>query len=259
MLQERQELRTKTTYKIKHTKKSRIVQITLILILIGLIIFLFIQSSFFNCYNVLVKGNSWVDEEKILETAEVPIGTNLFHIDEKKISQKLELIPMIKEARIEKRLPNSIYIFITERTPAAVISALGKFILVDAEGFYIQDVETISTYKYLPLITGIEIPENQQYREKIENIHLASILAVSQEIWDGYEDYFTEINVANGANDIILFTYEGIGVKIGDADNLQEKMQLFIQLYEKAKAEGTIVTIEYFDISFSGLPIIKYK
>lgn len=247
------------SYRVIHTKKSRFMQTTVIVVLIAIFVFLFIQSSFFNCKEVIITGNFWLDEEYIIESANVPIGNNLFYIDEKNIKSRLEILPMVKEVKVEKRLPNTLYIIIKEREPALLVVAQEKFILVDSKGFYIQDVETIREFSNLPLITGLDLEENLLYGHEIDSKALKTALKIYEEIWDESNIYFNEINLSSGENDILLYTIEGIMVKIGDSKNIREKLAVFEKLYLKQIEEGTLSQLEYIDISFAGLPVIKYK
>ena len=243
-------------YRVIHTKKSRIMQTILIVLLLTFFIFLFMQSSFFNCKEVIVAGNIWLDEEYILENAGVPIGNNLFSIDERHIKSRLELLPMVQEVRIEKRLPSTLYIHIQERELAAIVVVHGKFILVDIEGFYIQNVEMIREFSNLPLITGLAVEENLLYGQQIENEALKAALEIVEQIWDKASIYFNEINISAGENDIVLFTNEGIMVRIGSSENIYEKLVMFEKIYLNFMAEGNLSQWEYINVS-AGLPVIR--
>ncbi|MBS3971127.1 MAG: cell division protein FtsQ/DivIB, partial [Clostridia bacterium] len=151
------------------------------------------------------------------------------------------------------------YIYIKEREPASLVVAQEKFILVDIKGFYIQDVESIREFPNLPLITGLTLEENLPYGQKIDNKALTAALEISEQIWDKSSIYFNEINVSSGENDILLYTKEGIMVKIGNSKNIHEKLAVFEKLYLKQREEGNLSQLEYIDISFAGLPVIKYK
>lgn len=247
------------TYKVSHTKKSRVMQTTLVCLLFAIFLFLFIQSSFFECKNIFVEGNRWLDNEYILENANVPLGNNLFYLDEKLIISKLEMLPMIQEVKVEKRLPSTLNIYIKEKEPAAIVVAQEKFILVDVKGFYIQDVESIREFKYLPLVTGLSLEGSLIFGQKINTKALDAALELADQIWEENSNYFNEINVSSGQNDIWLYTNEGIMVKMGNSQNLDEKIAVFEKLYTKQLEEGTHSQLEYIDISFAGLPVIKYK
>jgi len=234
-------------------------QITLIVILLIFFSFLFIQSSFFNCEKVIVVGNVLLDEEYILENASVPIGNNLFSIDERHIKSRLELLPMVQGVSIERRLPNTLYIHIQEKDVAAVVVAHRKFILVDIKGFYIQNVETIREFSNLPLITGLDLGD-LIYGQEIADRALRAALEIAEQIWSQSGNiYFNEINVSSGENDIMLYTNEGIMVRIGNTENIHEKLAMFEQIYLNYMAEGNLSRLEYIDISFDGLPVIRYR
>ncbi|KUO52479.1 MAG: hypothetical protein APF76_05445 [Desulfitibacter sp. BRH_c19] len=246
-------------YRVLHTKKSRVMQTTLLCLLFALFMYLFIQSSYFDCKDIFVDGNRILDNEHILQNADVPLGNNLFYIDEKRIIRRLEILPMIQEVKVEKRLPGTLYIHVKEREPSSIVVAQEKFILVDGKGFYMQDVESIREFIDLPLITGLSLEENLRYGQEIENRVLDAALEIADQIWEEHGIYFNEINVSSGENDIWLFTNEGIMVKVGNSKNLDEKIAVFEKLYTKQLEEGNHYQLEYIDISFAGLPVIKYK
>jgi len=245
------------SYRIVYTKKSRLMKTILIVLLLIFFIFLFMQSSFFNCERVVVVGNTWLDTEYVLKNANVPIGNNLFNIDERHIRSRLELLPIVQEVRIEKRLPNTIYIHVQERELTAIVVVNGKFILVDSEGFYIQNVETIREFSDLPLITGLVLEGNLLYGQQIENEALKEALEIVKQIWDRGRIYFNEINISSGENDVVLFTNEGIMVRVGNSENIHEKLVMFEKIYLNLMAEGNLSQLEYINISFAGLPVIR--
>jgi cell division septal protein FtsQ len=246
------------TYKVKHTTKSRLVQTTLMLVLLGIAVYVFMQSSFFECKQVVVEGNKLLDERTILKAADVPMGSNLFYIDDSLVKTRLGLLPLVDEAMIYKELPGTFRIKLVERVPTIILSFFEKFILLDAKGYYIQDVETINEYN-LPVVTGIDAKEGLALGSKLESRLLDSVLLVFYEIWDAYGEYFVELNLFGGENDIILYTGEGVGVKIGAAVDLREKMEVFEKLYQEKICDQDFNDLEYIDVSSLGFPVLKYK
>ncbi|MEW6623147.1 MAG: FtsQ-type POTRA domain-containing protein [Bacillota bacterium] len=246
-------------YIVRHTSKSRIVQTTLIVILLCISLFLFIQSNFFNCQRVIITGNHWLHEDYLIKVADVSMGSNLFYIDVSVVKQKLELIPMVESVIIQKRLPHTLYITIVERTPALLLVASGKFILVDKQGVFIRDVESIRDFMDLPIVTGLDIKQDIAPGELLQDAKMILALTLQKKIWEEYGEYFNEIDLSLGINNVVMYTREGITVKIGSIDNIDEKMSLFKKIYLDKLQEGNLALLDYLDISFSGLPVIKYK
>ena len=61
--------------------------------------------------------------------------------------------PWVKEAQVSVRLPNIIYVRITERVPAAVWQNQGTLSLIDAEGNFLEPV-SLNAMPDLPLVIG---------------------------------------------------------------------------------------------------------
>ena len=245
--------------KIRYNRKFYFVRNTIIVILLSLLVFYFIKSDFFDCKRVVVIGNVLLSEEYILENANVPIGSNIFYIDKRLIEENLEVLTMIREVRVERRLPSTLYIHIKEREHGAVVAVYGKFILVDIEGIYMQNVEFIGEFLDLPLITGLFLEENLIYGQQIDSKALRAAIEMSGQIWEEHNAYFIEVDISAGENDIVLFTNEGIMVKVGSMEDIHEKLAIFRKIHSEHVEEGTLYRLKYINISIAGLPVIKYK
>lgn len=142
------------TYKVKHTTKSRLVQTTLMLVLLGIAVYVFMQSSFFECKQVVVEGNKLLDERTILKAADVPMGSNLFYIDDSLVKTRLGLLPLVDEAMIYKELPGTFRIKLVERVPTIILSFFEKFILLGSLFFCLQMKKAASQ----PQRSGHQVP-----------------------------------------------------------------------------------------------------
>jgi cell division protein FtsQ len=65
----------------------------------------------------------------------------------------------VQEAIVERRLPHTVFVQITERRPFAVWQNRGKFVLVDRKGDVVTDTEIGPIAKDLPLIVGAGAPQ----------------------------------------------------------------------------------------------------
>ena len=189
----------------------------------------------------------------------MPLNNNLFYIDVDAIKQKIELLPVVAEVNVQRKLPKTILLHIKEREPALVLCVQGRFILTDVEGFYIREIEFINEYNNLLVITGIEVEQELSLGSRVDNELLTIAAKVFKEIWEDYGHFFAEIDFSLGENDIILYTNEGLTVKIGSTNNLSQKMVVFEKLYLEKTKQPDFYAIEYLDISFLGLPVLKYR
>jgi len=92
------------------------------------------ESSFFKVDSIEIKGANQVSREDIerivrIETA----GKNVWNADINVIKEKIESIPLVKEAVVSKVLPNTIKVVVTERTPQLVAQVDSGFFWIDDE------------------------------------------------------------------------------------------------------------------------------
>ena len=92
------------------------------------------QSKWFVAQEVTITGNSRLSVEQISAAAAVPIGNSLMSINPGAISEKLQALPEVKVATVERGWPRAILITVTERTPIAVAATANGFNLIDSEG-----------------------------------------------------------------------------------------------------------------------------
>jgi len=244
-------------YKLKQTRKSLTIQTTIFIFVVILAIYLFLQSDFFLLQKVEVIGNQNLSKEKIVELADLPLKSDMFYLDLQRAARNLKIHPMIKDVQIYRKLPDSVVIKIMERTPLALIPDTEGFVLIDEEFIVLKKVKEISKFN-LPLITGVIVPNGITNGQSVDNEKLLLAKQVIEATWDKAQNYFCEINLAQEDN-IKMYTYEGIEVHFGDLSNFEHKYQLFKSLYNGKSVEQKLADIDYIDVSFEGLPVIKYK
>ncbi len=244
-------------YRIKQTRKSLTIQVTFILFIFIFAIYNFIQSDFFILEKIDVKGNKNISKSDILNVVNIKIGSNIFHLNLRQTSQNLNLLPAIKNVTILRKLPDTVIINVEERKYFAVIPYKNCFKIIDNEFIIIKNANKISSID-VPLITGINMPDNIQNGEMIDIKNKDIILEIVKLIWGEANTYFSEINLTEDYS-IKMYTNEGIEVHFGDVTNIRDKFLLFKNLYlEKAK-QNNLDNIIYIDVSFKGRPVIKYE
>ena len=92
------------------------------------------QSKWFIAQEVTITGNSRLTPEQISAVAAVPIGNSLMSINPDVISEKIQTLPEIKIATVERGWPHAILITVTERNPIAVAATESGYNLIDEDG-----------------------------------------------------------------------------------------------------------------------------
>jgi cell division protein FtsQ len=109
--------------------------------------------------DILVVGRKRTTQAEILSALGLQRGSPIAELDLELARAKLETLPWVKTATIERHLPGILSINIVERDAIAQWQRDGKFVLVDREG-----VEIVSNYgsefSSLPVVIGPDAPAN---------------------------------------------------------------------------------------------------
>lgn len=127
----------------------------------------------FTVQNVDLTGRDKVSAEFVMQALQIKRGMPILSYDPKAAQERLVENPWLRSAKVERRLPDTIFIRITERKPAARWQVDGKLALVDATGVALP-TDTMEQYQYLPIIIG------QNARHKL--IDLFTLLAAEPAI-----------------------------------------------------------------------------
>lgn len=84
--------------------------------------------------SVEVEGRRRAERQAILDALRVSRGTPIFGIDLDAARTRLETIPWVRAAAVERRLPDTIYIRLVESEPAAIWQHHKRFDLIDQNG-----------------------------------------------------------------------------------------------------------------------------
>lgn len=106
---------------------------------------------------VLVEGRRETPAADVLAALQVRYGTPLFAFSPEDARARLLGIGWVQDARVERRLPGTIFVDLDERRPAAIWQNRGDFALVDTSGAVIGR-DDVGRYPGLKLIVGEDAP-----------------------------------------------------------------------------------------------------
>lgn len=107
---------------------------------------------------VIVEGHKRTDTKAILNALNISQGQNMNTISLEKARQNLLNLPWIKQAAIERHLPDTLVIRITEKTPIALWQNNQNYQPLDEMGHPIKDDKLLPVD--LILVVGADAPEN---------------------------------------------------------------------------------------------------
>ncbi len=108
--------------------------------------------------SVQVEGRQRADRQAILAALGVTRGTPILSVDLDAAETRLEAVPWVRSASIERLLPDTLFVRLTERVPLALWQHHGKFDLIDQDGNVIPEAD-IADYPFLPQVVGDDAPE----------------------------------------------------------------------------------------------------
>ncbi len=135
-------------------KSGRKIKTILILLFLALLCVLFFRSSLSKISVITFEGNTYTTETELLGATGLQVGSPFFAVSADHIARKLEEIPSVKQAEVDKTFPGSITIHIEEYPIAAyVLSEDGKLRGLLANGTRI-DLKDGSMPVDKPILTG---------------------------------------------------------------------------------------------------------
>jgi len=103
-----------------------------LLIVLGLAAFVVAWPGFAP-KSIAVSGNRLVSRDDIVSHARVSMHTNMWLQDPNAIARRIEEIPYVAQATVHRLPPATIAVWVTERTPFAIVRAGGNAALVDRD------------------------------------------------------------------------------------------------------------------------------
>jgi cell division protein FtsQ len=115
----------------------------------------------FTVQDVEVEGRDVTPREDVLKAIDAERGTPIFGINPARVKKQLESLPWVRTASVERHLPDTLYIRLTEREPLALWQHQGKMALIDRDGTVITS-DHLDQYSALMLVVGDDAPPNAE-------------------------------------------------------------------------------------------------
>ena len=107
--------------------------------------------------NLLVQGRVNIDPATLRETLKVKPGDPLLDFNPRAAQNALTQISWVRAVQVERRLPDTVYIRLTERAPFALWQDHGKLHLIDRDGVSLTDAN-LQKFSDLPMVAGADAP-----------------------------------------------------------------------------------------------------
>jgi cell division protein FtsQ len=103
---------------------------------------------------ITVEGRRHATAPSLLEATGLSRGAPILAVSVAEVRERLEAMPWVAEASVQRRLPQHIHITVTEREPFALWQRQGRFALIDRTGRVIVEND-VAPFAGLPLVVGL--------------------------------------------------------------------------------------------------------
>ncbi|MFT5468738.1 MAG: cell division septal protein FtsQ [Verrucomicrobiales bacterium] len=124
----------------------------------------FYENPDFAVRQIRIQTDGRLSDDRVLALAKIPETANIFSLDLAALQERLEAVSFIRSARIERHLPDRLFIQLEEREPIAWLSAprLGihprgtgrHSILLDRDGVPMRFEELLGSFDHLPVVAA---------------------------------------------------------------------------------------------------------
>lgn len=143
-----------------------------------------VSNAGFQVEKVEVTGVDRIDELKVYEIALAQKDRSMLLVDIDQVRDDLIANGWIKEARISRKLPDTLIVEIIEREPIAVWQRDGRLSLIDSTGFPLEDIQK-EEIPDLPVLVGKKANKRVQQMQKLLDVAPALRPMVTGATWIG--------------------------------------------------------------------------
>ena len=226
--------------KRRNKKIKKILKIiVLLLIIIGGTTFAMV-SPIFNIKDIKVLNNEKIASDTIISLSGLTSSQNIFRFSNSQVENQIKENPYIETVKINRKLPSTIEIEVTEKKHDYSVSFMGKYAYINKQG-YILEISDDSQAKVIIYGTTTNEEEitpgkrlNTQDLEKMTDVIRITDIATENNLIDKV----TSIDISNKNDYIIYMESEQKNIHIGDISNISNKMLYIIAILEQEKGKS---------------------
>ncbi len=138
----------------------------------------------FTVQEILVVGRRETSRQDLLAVVKLSQGAPILSFDLGSAKKRVEALPWVREATIERMLPDTILLNLVERRPLALWQRKGRFALIDQKGVVILN-EGLDRYSDLLVVVGEEAPTHASRLLEILSTQPRLMPMVKAAVWVG--------------------------------------------------------------------------
>lgn len=186
-----------------------------------------------------------ITKDEVLQLAKIDPGQNLFKVSLTHVRNRILTNPWVSEAAVTRKLPNTIWMYVGEYQPAAILVKNGlKY--VDENLNIFKDVEA-GDDKNFPVFSG-DVDRFLAQSIDLKRLYEGSSLSL----------YFplAEINSTPEQGFSIIAGREPIDIRLGH-DSFEAKLKTLLDMLDVIQTKSS--KIAYIDLNIKGKVVVKYE
>ncbi|HVL90305.1 MAG TPA: FtsQ-type POTRA domain-containing protein [Actinomycetota bacterium] len=183
------------------------------------------RSSLFALDGIEIAGVKMLSRAEVLEASGLRIGQNVLSVDAGRVESRVEDLPIVANASVERLYPSKVRIRVRERTPAAAAVVGGATWLIEASG---------------RLIAPVAVPPAGMPRVTVRAEPGSPALEAALRLWSSLPDWARDktTDLEAPEPEAIAARIGGTRIIFGDAESVLPKMQAVVAIFERAKTDG---------------------
>lgn len=198
--------------------------------------------------SVEVVGATHTEPQAVVDASAVGVADNLLLLATSDVARRIERLPWVKSAKVERILPGTVRVRITERTPSLTAALGGIHWTIDSHGRVLSSQRD----ERLPVISGWQDPE-LELGDVLDNPQGRSALRVWRSLEGDLKRSVVAI-VAPTPERISLTLEDSSVIRLGSATRLAAKQKVLRAVFKRLRREGR--TAAYIDVRVPTSPAV---
>lgn len=208
-----------------------------------------INSPRYRVKEIVVFGNSAVTSKEVVEATQITTADSLLFLDKAAVTKRVASIPYVASAEVQRELPSTLIIHLTERQAAATLLAGRRSFLIDRDGVVLKE-SAPGDPVVGPLITNVPNLGVISTGMRLEEPSVTEAL----KLWEAYSEApiasevsLSEISAEGPMSLTMIWDDQPYEVRWGRSDYKKQAERLSILWREKG---GQLPCTEYLDLRF---------
>jgi cell division protein FtsQ len=250
-------VRTRTDPRISRRRKAvarskRRRSITRVLVAAGLLfsVWLAFFSPLLAVREIRLSGATYTTAADVERIVGLDSSDNLLLLSTDEVTEAVLTLPWVKSADVERKLPGTVKLTVTEREPALTVALGEERYLVDRRGRVLAEGQTADD---LPVLAGLEV-ESPEPGQRFSSTELKTALAAFSSMPRSLRRDVRAV-FAPTVERITFQMSDGIQVRYGAAEEMNSKNEVLEVLLARLRAEGS--TASYVDVRVPEAPAVS--